>query len=215
LFREAAAVLVHFREEAAGSRAQGDDFRALGVDSPVEAADFHAPVADSLERADDSRAQAVDFPLPGVDFLELVAASSPVEALACSQGVRWFASAADSRAQAAGSLERVGEPGVALLVLAADFLAAQAASAGSEGVHSLVRGADFRESAVPSGSQELARSRALAVDFRVPLVSQVVLRSAYSAALPAAFLLRAAVDDWLAVLLLCWRVALEQASHSP
>jgi len=134
LFPEAAAVLVHFRGEAAGSREQADDFRALAVDSPVGAADFHAPVADSLERADDSRASAVDSrgreadflapevdflgradeqvadsPASVVDFLELVAASWPVEAPACSLGAHCFARAADSRAQAAGSLERVAE----------------------------------------------------------------------------------------------------------
>jgi hypothetical protein len=52
------------------------------------------------------------------------------------------------------------------------------------------------------------------VDYRVPLVSQVVLRSAYSAALPAAFLPRVAVADWRAVLRPCLPAALEQASHS-
>jgi hypothetical protein len=233
LFPAAAAVLVHFREEAAGSREQADDFRALAVDSPVEAVDFLAQADVTLGPAAGFHAPVVDFPAPEVDFpgradgrmadslaavvdfLELVAASWPVEALSCSLEVHCFEPVADSRAQAAGSLERVGEPGVELLVLAADFLAALAASACSEEVHSLVPGADFREPAEPSGSPELARSRALAVDFRVPLVSQLVLRSAYSAALPAAFLLRAAVDDWLAVLRLCLPVALEQASHSP
>jgi hypothetical protein len=108
----------------------------------------------------------------------------------------------------------VDEPEVELLAPAADFLAAQAASAGSEEAHSLVRAVDFREPAAPSGSPELARSRALAVDFHVPPVSQVVLRSADSAALPAAFLLRVALADWLAALRLCLRAALEQASHS-
>jgi hypothetical protein len=225
LFPEAAAVSVHFREEAAGSREQADDFRALAVDSPVEAADFraqadvtlgpaadfHASVADSLERADDSRASAVDsrvreadFLAPGVDFLgradgqvadspasvvdflELVAASWLVEAPACSLGAHCFAGAADSHAQAAGSLERVGEPGVELLAPAVDFRAWAAALADSAKADSLVRGAHFREPVARSGSPELARWRALAVDFRAPLVSRVVVRSAYSAAPPAA-----------------------------
>jgi hypothetical protein len=236
LFPQAAAVLVHFREEAAGSRAQADDFRALAVDSPVEAADFlaradvtlgpaadfHAPVADSLERADDSRAPAVDSRgqvadslASAVDFLGLVAASWQVGALACSPKVHCFAPAADSRAQAAGSPERVDEPEVELLVPAADFRAWAVALADSAEAHSLVRAVDFREPAAPSGSLELARCRALAVDCFVPPVSQVVPRSAYSAVLPVASLLRAAVDDWLAVLQPCLRVALEQASRSP
>jgi hypothetical protein len=259
LFPEVAAALVHFREAAAGSREQADDFRAPAVDSPVEAADFraqadvppgpaadfHASAADSRERVDDSRASAVDsrgqeadFLALGVDFLgradaqmadshasvadflELVAASWPVEVLACSLGVHCFARAADSRAQAAGSLERVGEPGVELLVPAADFRARVAACgsaaelAGSTEAHSLVRAVDSREPVARLGSLELARWHALAVDCRVPLVSQTVQRSADLAALPEAFLLTVAVADWLAVLRLCSTAALERALHS-
>ena len=205
---EVAAALVHFRE-AAGSREQADDFRALAVDSPAEAADFraladvtpgpaadfHAPAADSLERVDDSHASAVDsrgqeadFLAPGVGslgradaqvadshasvvgFPELVAASWPVEAPACSLGVHCFERAADSRAQAAGSLERVGEPEVELLVPAADFRArvaacgSAAALADSTEAHSLVRAVDSREPAARLGSLEPARWHALAVD---------------------------------------------------
>ena len=259
MFPEVAAVLVHFREAAAGSREQADDFRALAVDSPVEAADFlaqadvtpgpaadfHAPAADSLERVDDSHASAVDsreqeadFLAPGVDslgrtdaqvadshasvvgFRELVAVSWPVEAPACSQGVHCFARAADSRARVAGSLERVGEPEVELLVPAADFRArvaacgSAAALADSTEAHSLVRAVDSREPVAQPGSLELARWHALAVDCRVPLVSQVVQRSADLAALPAAFLLRVAVADSRAVLRLCSPAALERAWHS-
>jgi hypothetical protein len=221
LFPEVAAALVHFREAAAGSRGQADDFRALAVDSPVEAADFRAqadvtpgPAADSLERVDDSHASAVDFP-------ELVAASWPVEVLACSLGVHCFERAADSRAQAAGSLERVGEPGVELLVPPVDFRARVAAcgsaaeQADSTGAHSLVRAVDSRETVARLGSlEQLARWHALAVDCRVPLVSQVVQRSADLAALPEAFLLTVAVADWLALLQLCSTAALERALHS-
>jgi hypothetical protein len=122
--------------------------------------------------------------------------------------------AVDSPVPEADSLERVGEPEVELLVPAADFRAWVAALADSAVVHSHAPEADSREPAAPSGSPELARSRALAVDCRVPLVSQVVLRSAYLAALPAAFLLRVAAADWLAVFRLCLPAALEQASHS-
>ena len=76
--QEAVPVSAHFHEEEAGSRAQADGFRALAVDSPVEAADFraqgdvilepaagfHAPVADSLERA-------ADFLAPGAARAEV------------------------------------------------------------------------------------------------------------------------------------------------
>src|ERR1700756_2197606 len=89
-----------------------------------------------------------------------------------------------------------------------------AALADSAVVHSYALAADFRERAEPSGSPELARSRAPAGDCCVALVFSLVLRSAYLAALPAAFLLRVAAADWLAVLQLCLPVAPERASHS-
>jgi len=89
-----------------------------------------------------------------------------------------------------------------------------AALADSAVAHWHALAADFRERAAPSDSPELARSRAPAVDCRVPLVSPLVLRSAYLAALPAAFLLRVAAADWLAVLRLCLPVAPERALHS-
>jgi len=215
---------VDFRELA-------DEFRARVVDSPspvddfrARVAGFHAPVADFLERLDE---QAVDFPAPVVDFLVLTAAFWTAEAPACSPGVHCFAPAAhsrepavDCRAQAAGSLALADEPGVELLVPVADFRARVAACgsaaelADSTKAHSLVRAVDSREPAARLGSLEPARWHVLAVDCRVPLVSQVVLRLAYSAALQAAFLLTVAVADWLAVLQLCSTAALERALHS-
>jgi hypothetical protein len=200
LFLEAEPVSVRFRVAAVESCWAAALACLAEVHSLAAVPDFHAPVADSLARA--------------VDFLELVAASWPVVALVCSLAVHCFARAADSPGQAVGSLERVGEPGVDLLVPAADFRAWGAALADSAVVHSHAPEADSRELAAPSGSPELARWRALVVDFHVPRVSQVVLRSAYLAALPAAFLLRAAAADWLAVLRLCLPAALELASHS-
>jgi hypothetical protein len=131
-----------------------------------------------------------------------------VAALADSAVVHSHEPEADSPAQA-------DEPGVELPARAADFRAWVAALADSEAVHSHAPEADFRELAAPSGSPELARSRALAVDCHVPMVSPVVLRSAYLAALPAAFLLRVAAADWPAALRVCLPAALEQASHSP
>src|ERR1700745_3899812 len=126
-----------------------------------------------------------------------------------------------SRAQAAGSLERVGEPGVELLVPPVDFRARVAAcgsaaeQADSTGAHSLVRAVDSRETVVRLGSlEQLARWHALAVDCRVPLVSQVVQRSADLAALPEAFLLTVAVADWLALLPLCSAGSLERGFSS-
>jgi hypothetical protein len=209
---------------AAGSPERADELVADShepeVDSlarvDVPAAGSHEPEVDSLARVD---VPEVELLVPTADFREWVAA------LADSAEAHWHAPEADSRgwagelvvdfpAPVAGSLVRVGEPGVELLVPAVDFRVRVAALADSAVVHSHAPEADFRELAAPSGSPELARSRALAVDCRVPLVSQVVLRSAYSAALPAAFLLRVAVADWLAVLQLCLPAALEQASHS-
>jgi hypothetical protein len=162
-------------------RELSDGFRALVVDSPspvddflARVAGFHAQVADSLARVDE---QAVDFPAPVVDFLELVAASWPVEAPACSLGAHCFAQAAhsrepavDCRAQAAGSLALADEPGVELLVPVADFRARVAACgsaaelADSTEAHSLVRAVDSREPAARLGSLEPARWHALAVD---------------------------------------------------
>jgi hypothetical protein len=98
LFPEAAAALVHFHEEAAGSRAQADDFRALAAGSPVEAVDFRAQEDVTLGPVADFPAPVADSLASVVDSLELVAASWPAEALACSLGVRCFAQAADSRA---------------------------------------------------------------------------------------------------------------------
>ena len=247
-FREAAGSREQaddFRALAVDSPVEAPDFLAQADVTPGPAADFHAPAADSLERVDDSHASAVDsreqeadFLAPGVDslgrtdaqvadshasvvgFRELVAVSWPVEAPACSQGVHCFARAADSRARVAGSLERVGEPEVELLVPAADFRArvaacgSAAALADSTEAHSLVRAVDSREPVAQPGSLELARWHALAVDCRVPLVSPLVQRSADLAALPEAFLLTVAVADWLAVLRLCSTAALERALHS-
>jgi hypothetical protein len=127
----------------------------------------------------------------------------------------WVAALADSAefhslAPEADSLGWAGELAVDFLVPVAGFLA----RADEPGVELLVPAADFRERVAPSDSPERARSPALAVDCRVPLVSQVVLHSACSAALPAAFLPRVAVADWLALLRLCSPVALERASHS-
>jgi len=148
-----------------------------------------APEADFRELADESRALVVDSRSPVDDFLAAVA-GSPWQAV-------------DSR-----------EPEVEPLVPAADFRARVAALADSAVVHSHAPEADFRELAAPSGSPELARWRALAVDCRVPLVSPVVLRLAYLAVLPAAFLQRVAVADSRAVLRLCSPAALERALHS-
>jgi hypothetical protein len=195
---------VDFREWA-------DDFLALAADSlsPVDdclavVAGFHAPVADSREQADETLG-------PAVGSRER-AAGSPERADVLAADFHGLA--VDSLAQVAGFLAQADEPEVELLVPEVDFRAWAAALAASAEVHSLALEADFHELAAPSGSPEPARSRALAVDCRVPLVSRVVLRSAYSAALPAAFLLRAAVADWLALLRLCLPAALERASHS-
>jgi hypothetical protein len=241
-FREAAAgsreQADDFRALAVDSPVEAPDFRAQAEVTPGPAADFHVPVADSLERVDDSHASAVDsrgqeadFLAPGVDslgradaqvadshasavdFPELVAASWPVEAPACSLGAHCFA-------QAAGSLALADEPGVELLVPVADFRARVAACgsaaelADSTEAHSLVRAVDPREQVARLGSlEQLARWHALAVDCRVPLVSQVVQRSADLAVLPEAFLLTVAVADWLA-LQLCSTAAPERALHS-
>jgi hypothetical protein len=159
----------------------------------------HAPEADSLARADEPE---VELPVTAADFRARVAA------LADSAVVHSHAPEADFLAPA-------DEPGVELPVTAADFRAWVAALADSPVVHSHAPEADFRELAAPSGSPELARWRALAVDCRVPLVSPVVLRLAYLAVLPAAFLQRVAVADSRAVLRLCSLAALEQASRSP
>jgi hypothetical protein len=234
LFLEAAPVSVRFRAAEAGSgwvaalaclaeahllapeadfHERADDFLARVVDSPVPVDDFraavagfHAPVAGSPWQAVDSRERAdglaADSHEPEVDSLARVAA------LADSAVVHSHAPEADFLAPA-------DEPGVELPVTAADFRAWVAALADSPVVHSHAPEADFRELAAPSGSPELARWRALAVDCRVPLVSPVVLRLAYLAVLPAAFLQRVAVADSRAVLRLCSLAALEQASHSP
>jgi hypothetical protein len=199
-------------------RELADEFLGLAVDSlaPVveflvkadePVVDFPAPVAGSLERADEPEAGS------------LVLAADSLAPVAGSLG------RADE--PEAGSLERADEPVVELLVTGVEFLVtaadfrARAAACGSAAVmadlaeaHSLVRAVDSREQVAQPGSPEPARSGALAVDCRVPLVSQVVLRSADSAALPAAFLLRAAVADSRAALRLCWPVGLERASHS-
>jgi hypothetical protein len=201
---------VDFREWA-------DDFLALAADSLslvddclAAVAGFHAPVADSREQADETLGPAVGS--------REQAAGSPERADVLAADFHGLA--VDSLAQVAGFLAQADELEVELLVPAADFRAWAAACgwaaalADSAEVHSHAPEADFRELAAPSGSPEPARSRALAVDCRVPLVSQVVLRSAYSAALPAAFLLRAAVADWLALLRLCLPAALERASRS-
>jgi len=177
-------------------RELADEFLGLVVDSLAPVVEFPAPVAGFLERADEPEAGSLVL-------------------------------AADSLAPVAGFLGQADElvvellvTGVEFLVTAADFRA-RAAACGSAAVmadlaeaHSLVRAVDSREQVAQPGSPELARSGALAVDCRVPLVSQVVLRSAYSAALPTAFLLRAAVADSRAALRLCWPVGLERASHS-
>lgn len=187
-----------------------------------------APEVDFRELADESLALVVDSPSPADDLLAAVPGfHAPVAGFrAAAAGSPWLADetlgpVVDSRELAAGSPERADEmaadshePGVELLVPVADFRAWVAARDDSEEVHSLARGADFRELAAPSGSPEPARSRALAVDWRVPLASQEVLRSAYSAAPPAAFLPRVAAADWLAALRLCLPAVPGRASHS-
>jgi hypothetical protein len=178
-----------------------------------------APEADFHEPADDFLARVVDSPVPVDDFRAAVAgfhapvAGSPWQAVDSRE--RADGLAADSHAPEADSLATADEPGVELPVTAADFRAWVAALADSPVVHSHAPEADFREPVAPSGSPELARWRALAVDCRVPLVSPVVLRLAYLAALPAAFLLRVAAADSRAVLRLCSPAALERASRSP
>jgi hypothetical protein len=210
-FQEAAPVSVRFRAAEAESGwaaalaclaeahllAPEADFRepavgflALVVDSPLPVDDFIAAVAGSPWKAADSHE-------PEVDSLARVAA------LADSVEVHSLAPVAGSR-----------EPEVELLVPAADFRARVAALADSAVVHSHAPVADFRELAERQGSPGLAHSRGPAVDCRVPLVSQAVLHSAWSAARPAAFLLRVAAADWLAVLRLYLPAALEQASRS-
>jgi hypothetical protein len=164
----------------------------------------HEPEADSLGWADEPEAELL---VPAADSLARVAALADSAAL-------------HSHAPEADSLAPADEPGVELLVPVADFRARVAACgsaaelADSTEAHSLVRAVDSREPAARLGSLEPARWHALAVDWRVPLVSQVVLRLAYSAALPGAFLLTVAVADWLAVLQLCSTAALERALHS-
>ena len=203
-----------FLAAVAGSPWQAVDSREPEVEPLVPAADFrarvaaladsavvhsHAPEADSLARADEPE---VELPVPAADFRARVAALADSAAL-------------HSHAPEADFLAPADEPGVELPVPAADFRAWVAALADSAVVHSHAPEADFRELAAPSGSPELARWRALAVDCRVPLVSPVVLRLAYLAVLPAAFLQRVAVADSGAVLRLCSPAALEQASRSP
>jgi hypothetical protein len=213
-------------------RELADESRAPVVDSPSPVAGFHALAADSPWQADETLAPAADshepeveLLVPAADFRARVAAladSAVVHSHAPEAGsLRWAGElAVDSPAQVADSLARADERGVELPVPAADFRAwvaawgSAAALADSAVVHSHAPEADFRELAAPSGSPELARSRALAVDCRVPLVSRVVLRSAYSAALPPAFLLTVAAADSPPVLRLCWPAALERASHS-
>ena len=180
LFLEVAPVSERFRVAEARSgwaavlACSAEDFRARVDDFLAAVAGFHAPVADSREQAD---VLGADFP---------VLAQLP----AYLAGVHSLELAADSR-----------EPGVELLVLAADFRARvaacgwAAAMADSAGVHSLELAADFRELAAQAGLPQLARSRALVVDYRAHRVSQVVQRSADSAVLPAVFLLRVAVAD--------------------
>ena len=170
-----------------------------------------APEADFHERADDFLARVVDSPVPVDDFRAAVA-GFPWQAVDSRE--RADGLAADSHEPEVDSLARVGEPEAELLVPAADFRARVAALADSPVVHSHAPEADFRELAAPSGSPEPARWRALAVDFRAPLVSPVVLRLAYLAVLPAAFLQRVAVADSRAVLRLCLPAALERALHS-
>ena len=222
LFLEAAPASVRFRAAEAGSgwvaalaclaearllapeadfRELADESRALVVDSRSPVDDFLAAVAGSPWQAVDSREPEVEPLVPAADFRARVAAlaDSPV---------------VHSHAPEADFLARADEPEVELPVTAADFRAWVAALADSPVVHSHAPEADFRELAAPSGSPELARWRALAVDCRVPLVSPVVLRLAYLAVLPAAFLQRVAVADSGAVLRLCSPAALERALHS-
>jgi hypothetical protein len=180
------SAVVHSHAPAADSLGWAE----LAVDSLVQ-------VADSLARADEP---GVELLVPAADFRAWVAAPAD-------------SAVVHSHAPAADSLGWAGELAVELPVPAADFRAWVAALADSAVVHSHAPAADSRELAAPSGSPELARSPALAVDCRVPLVSPVVLRSAYLAALPAAFLLRVAAADWLAALRLCLPAALERASH--
>ena len=200
-----------------------DELLALVVDSPSPGDDFLAAVAGSHAPGDNSRERAAGSPgradVRAADSLARVGGPE-VELLVPAADFRaWVAALADSaevhsHAPEADSLGWAGEPGVELLVPAADFRAWPAALADSAAVHSHAPAVDSREPVARPGSPELARSRALAVDCRVPLVSQAVPRSAYSAALPAGFLLRAAAADWLALLQLCLPAALVQASHS-
>ena len=207
-----------------------DDFLARVVDSPVPVDDFlaavagfHAPVAGSPWQAVDSRERAdglaADSHEPEVDSLARVGEPEAELLVPAADFRARVAALADSaalhsHAPEADFLAPADEPGVELPVPAADFRAWVAALADSAVVHSHAPEADFRELAAPSGSPELARWRALAVDCRVPLVSPVVLRLAYLAVLPAAFLQRVAVADSGAVLRLCSPAALERALHS-
>jgi hypothetical protein len=89
-----------------------------------------------------------------------------------------------------------------------------AALADSAAVHLLALAVDCREPAAQPDSPGLAHSRGPVADCRAPLVFRVVLRSAWSVALPVASLPKVAVADWPGVLLLCLPAVLEQASHS-
>ena len=192
-FLEAAPVSVRFRAAEAESGWAAALVCLAEAHSLAPVADFHEPVDDFLSPVAGFHAPVAGSPWQAVDSRErvdgLAAASHEPEV----DSLGWAGElAVDSPVQVADSLARADEPGVELPVPVADF----------------------RELAAPSGSLELARSHALAVDCRVPLVSPVVLRSAYLAALPEAFLLRAAAADWLAALRLCSPAALERAWHS-
>lgn len=163
-----------------------------------------APEVDFRELVDDFLAAVPGSHARVADFLEQAAGSRG----------RADEPEVEPLVPAAGYLALADEPGVELLVLAADFRAWAAALADSAALHSHAPAVDSRELAARLDSPGLAHSRGPVADCRVPLVSRVVLRSAYSAALPAAFLLKVAAADWLAVLRLCLPAALEQASHS-
>ena len=216
-------------------------FSRWWMDSPLPVADFlaavpgsHAPVTDSLERAAgspgradvlaaDSLAQAggpeVELLVPAVDFRAWAAAladSAEVHSHAPeADSLGWAGElAVDSLVPAAGFLARADEPGVELLVLAADFRAWPAALADSAALHSLAPAVDSRGLAERLDSPGQAHSRGPAADCHVPLVSQAVPHSAWSAARPAAFPPKVAAADWQAVLRLCLPAAPEQASRS-
>jgi hypothetical protein len=191
----------HLLAQAAGSPWQAVDSRER---ADGRAADSHEPEVDSLARAGEPE---VELLVPAADFRAWVAA------LADSAVVH-------SHELEADSLGWADEPGVELPVPAVDFRArvaawgSAAALADSAVVHSHAPEADSREPAAQPDSPGLAHSRGPAADYRAPLVFRVVLRSAWSAALPVASLPKAAVADWLALLLLCLPAALERASHS-